>query len=205
MQVRPGRPRAPAAAAPGGAAERPLPGVLTPDASRRAARLEAILLDVDGVLTDGTFEPTGPSSKAPERKQFHARDGLGLVMASKLGLRLGFITGRRSGIVRDRAAELSLAFYRDGCLKKGPVFEEAGRELGLDPQQIAFIGDDVQDIPALRRAGFAAAPSDAHPAVLARVHFVAAAPGGRGAVREIVERILEARGELETALFDLWR
>ena len=182
----------------------PRPGQITPEAARRAARIEAILLDVDGVLTDGTFEPSGPASEAPERKQFHARDGLGLVMARKLGLQLGFITGRRSGMVRDRAAELSLAFYRDGCLRKGPVFDEACRKLGLERNQVAFLGDDVQDLPALRRAGFAAAPADAHPEVLARVHFVAAFPGGRGAVREIVECILEARGELERALFDLW-
>ena len=171
---------------------------------RRAGRIEAILFDVDGVLTDGGFEPGNEAAGFPERKRFHARDGLGLVMAKKCGIRLGFVTGRSSGVVRDRAAELSLDFLREGCFEKGRAFEEASGELGLAADRIAFVGDDVQDLPALGRAGFAAAPADAHPAVLARVHYIAAAPGGRGAAREIVERILEARGLLEHALFGLW-
>ncbi len=159
---------------------------------------------MDGVLTDGTFEPGHRASGTPERKRFHARDGLGLQMARRLGLELGIITGRRSEIVRERAAELSVAFYRDDCLDKGPVFEEACRKLGFAAKQVAFVGDDVQDLPALSRAGFAAAPRDAHPAVLARVHFVANAPGGRGAVREVVEHILHAQGRLHEALHELW-
>ncbi len=172
--------------------------------SRRAAAIEAILLDVDGVLTDGTFEPGDESAGIPERKRFHSRDGLGLVMAKKSGLRLGFVTGRRSGSVQGRAAELSLDFLREGCFDKGPAFDEACAAFGLGAPQVAFIGDDVQDLPALRRAGFAAAPADAHPAVLECVHFVADAPGGRGAVRQIIERILEARGLLDDALFRFW-
>lgn len=172
--------------------------------SRRAAAVEAILLDVDGVLTDGTFEPGDEDAGIPERKRFHSRDGLGLVMAKKSGLRLGFVTGRRSGTVRGRAAELSLDFLREGCFDKGPAFDEACATFGLLPEQVAFVGDDVQDLPALRKAGFAAAPADAHPAVLQCVHFVAGAPGGRGAVRQIIERILEARGLLDAALFRFW-
>ena len=181
-------------------------GPASPDdpVTRRAASIEAILLDVDGVLTDGSFEPADEDARIPERKRFHSRDGLGLVMAKRSGLRLGFITGRRSGVVRDRAAELSLDFLREGCFDKGAAFDEASAALGLAPERIAFVGDDVQDLPALRKAGFAAAPADAHPAVLARVHFVAEANGGRGAVRQIIERILEARGLLEDALFRFW-
>jgi 3-deoxy-D-manno-octulosonate 8-phosphate phosphatase (KDO 8-P phosphatase) len=171
---------------------------------RRAALIEAILLDVDGVLTDGTFEPGDEGAGIRERKRFHSRDGLGLVMAKRCGMRLGFITGRPSGAVRGRAAELSLEFLREGCFDKGPAFEEACAAFGLRPEQVAFVGDDVQDLPALRRAGFAAAPADAHPAVLDSVHFVAEAPGGHGAVRQIIERILEARGLLDRALFRLW-
>lgn len=172
--------------------------------SRRAASIEAILLDVDGVLTDGTFEPGHEDAGIPERKRFHSRDGLGLVMAKRSGLRLGFITGRRSGVVRDRASELSLDFLREGCFDKGAAFGEACTAWGLAPEQVAFVGDDVQDLPAIRRAGFAAAPADAHPEVLARVHFVAEVNGGRGAVRQIIERILGARGLLENALFRFW-
>ncbi len=172
--------------------------------ARRAAAIKAVLLDVDGVLTDGTFEPGDEDAGVPERKRFHSRDGLGLVMAKKSGLRLGFVTGRRSGVVRGRAAELSLDFLREGCFDKGRAFEEACVAFGLTPEQVAFVGDDVQDLPALRRAGFAAAPADAHPAVLECVHFVADAPGGRGAVRQIIERILDARGLLDDALFRFW-
>ena len=172
--------------------------------SRRAAAIELILLDVDGVLTDGTFEPGAEDAGLPERKRFHSRDGLGLVMAKRCGLRLGFVTGRRSGVVRDRATELSLDFLREGCFEKGVAFEEACASLGLRPEQVAFVGDDVQDLPALQRAGLAAAPADAHPEVLARVHFVADARGGRGAVRQIIERILAARGQLDEALFRFW-
>ena len=172
--------------------------------SRRAAAIEAILLDVDGVLTDGTFEPGDEDAGIPERKRFHSRDGLGLVMAKKSGLRLGFVTGRRSGSVRGRAAELSLDYLREGCFDKGPAFDEACAAFGLHPEQVAFVGDDVQDLPALRKAGLAAAPADAHPAVLESVHFVADAPGGRGAVRQIIERILEARGQLDAALYRFW-
>ncbi len=162
--------------------------------------IEAILLDVDGVLTDGGFEPANEAAGTPERKRFHSRDGLGLLMAKRCGLRLGFITGRPSGAVRDRAAELDLDFLREGCFRKGPAFDDACREWGLAAAQVAFVGDDVQDLPAMRRAGFAAAPGDAHPRVRERADFVAEAPGGRGAVREVVERILEARGLLEAAV-----
>lgn len=166
----------------------------------RAARIEAILLDVDGVLTDGGFEPASEAAGTPERKRFHSRDGLGLLMAKRAGLRLGFITGRPSGAVRDRAAELDLDFLREGCFRKGPAFDDACREWGLAAGQVAFVGDDVQDLPAMRRAGLAAAPGDAHPLVRQKADFVAEAPGGRGAVREVVERILDARGLLEAAI-----
>ena len=94
--------------------------------ARRAAAIKAVLLDVDGVLTDGTFEPGDEDAGVPERKRFHSRDGLGLVMAKKSGLRLGFVTGRRSGVVRGRAAELSLDFLREGCsTRAGPLRKRA--------------------------------------------------------------------------------
>lgn len=164
------------------------------------SRIEGLLLDVDGVLTDGGFEPGNEAAGIPERKRFHSRDGLGLVMAKRSGLRVGFITGRASGVVRDRAAELDLDFLREGCFRKGPAFDDACREWGLAPERVAFVGDDVQDLPAMRRAGFSAAPADAHPLVRKEADLVSASPGGRGAVREVVERILAARGALDTAI-----
>ncbi len=173
--------------------------VWTPELRERASQVEAILLDVDGVLTDGTFVPADEESGLPEIKRFHARDGLGLLLARRSGIRLGFVTGRTSQIVRRRAQEIGAAFLREGCFTKGVAFEDACRSLSLAASQVAFIGDDVQDLPAMRRAGFAAAPSDAHPRVLAEALYVSDFPGGRGAVRQVVERILEARGALETA------
>ena len=164
------------------------------------SRIEGLLLDVDGVLTDGGFEPGNEAAGIPERKRFHSRDGLGLVMAKRSGLRIGFITGRASGVVRDRAAELDLDFLREGCFRKGPAFEDACREWGLPAERVAFVGDDVQDLPAMRRAGFSAAPADAHPLVKEAADLVSASPGGRGAVREVVERILAARGALDAAI-----
>lgn len=164
------------------------------------SRIEGLLLDVDGVLTDGGFEPGNEAAGIPERKRFHSRDGLGLVMAKRSGLRVGFITGRASGVVRDRAAELDLDFLREGCFRKGPAFEDACREWGLPAERVAFVGDDVQDLPAMRRAGFSAAPADAHPLVKEEADLVCASPGGRGAVREVVERILAARGTLDAAI-----
>jgi len=167
---------------------------------RRAARIRALLLDVDGVLTDGGFEPGDEETGTLERKRFHARDGLGLLLLKRRGLGLGFVTGRASAIVRARARELKLDFYREDCWTKGAALREAAEELDLEPGEIAFVGDDVQDLPALALAGFAACPCDAHEEVRRRVHYVASAAGGRGAVREISERILEARGELQDAL-----
>lgn len=163
------------------------------------AAIEAILFDVDGVLTDGSFEPADDELGLPERKRFHARDGLGLILARRAGLRIGFVTGRSAAVVVRRAREVGAAFVREQCFTKGIAFEEACRELGLAARQIAFVGDDVQDLPAMRRAGFSAAPADAHPRVVLAADFVSAFPGGRGAVREIVERILEARGALAAA------
>ncbi len=172
----------------------------TPELARRTGRVRALLLDVDGVLTDGSFEPG-----EAERKRFHARDGLGLLLLKRRGLRLGFVTGRASGIVRDRAREVGLDFYRENCWTKGKALREAASEFGLEPEEIAFVGDDVQDLPALALAGFAACPLDAHPEVRRRVHYVAGAPGGRGAVRDVAERILDARGELEETLLSFLR
>lgn len=172
----------------------------TPALEARAAAIEAVLFDVDGVLTDGTFEPADDVRGEPERKRFHARDGLGLLLLRRSGLRLGFVTGRRSELVERRAREVGAAFFRDGCFTKGEAFRDACDALALDAAQVAFVGDDVQDLPAMRRAGFSAAPADAHRRVLAAAHYVSDFDGGRGAVRQIVERILEARGTLEAAL-----
>jgi len=109
-----------------------------------------LLLDVDGVLTDGTFEPKGTE----EVKRFHSRDGIGLTLAKRAGLKLGLISGRVSSVVRDRARELGMHFVRLGVEEKLPVFLEAIAQEGLTPDAIAYMGDDLTDLPVLTRVGF---------------------------------------------------
>jgi len=164
---------------------------MDPDIVRRAAGIECLLTDVDGVLTNGTIL----LSSDEELKQFHVWDGSGIKYAQRAGLRVGFITGRRSETVARRAAELGVEDLHMGAIRKLPVLEEVMARHGLEPQQIAYVGDDLIDIPILTRVGLAAAVPEAHEEVLSRVHMVTRAPGGRGALREVIEIILKARGD----------
>ncbi len=163
----------------------------------RAAAIRLVLLDVDGVLTDGriVYDSAGAEAKA-----FHVRDGHRIKLAGRHGIRFGIITGRSSEVVARRAAELNIAIVRQGALKKLPVFEEVLAAEGLEPDAVAYMGDDIVDLPLLTRVGLAAAPADAPAVVRERAHFVATGGGGRGAVAELVELILAARGEWEAIL-----
>jgi 3-deoxy-D-manno-octulosonate 8-phosphate phosphatase (KDO 8-P phosphatase) len=164
----------------------------------KAGRIKMLLMDVDGVLTDGTFERHGDS----EVKRFHSRDGIGMVLARKAGLKLGVISGRESAAVAHRAEELKLDFVRLGVGDKLAAFQQALEQEGLLAEQVAFMGDDLPDLPVLGRAGLSAAVSDAHAEVKARVHYVTRARGGFGAVRELVDQILTAQGLLENLVQD---
>lgn len=157
----------------------------------RAARVKLLLLDCDGVLTDGRITPV---EGGEELKSFHTRDGHGLVMLHRAGLRSGIISGRKSRLVELRAADLGISFVRQGALNKVEVFESLLSEAGVEPAHTAYVGDDVVDIPLMRRCGFAVAVADATHDTRAAAHYITIAPGGFGAVREVCELILKAQG-----------
>jgi 3-deoxy-D-manno-octulosonate 8-phosphate phosphatase (KDO 8-P phosphatase) len=160
--------------------------------ARRCRSLRLLLTDVDGVLTDGTvlLLPGGQEAKA-----FHIRDGLGMVLAQRAGLKIGLLSGRRSAVVEGRAQELGIVLVRQGIADKGAAFKEILREEGLAPHEVAYMGDDINDLPVLVEAGLSGAPADAPFEVRSAAFMVTDARGGHGCLREFVEAILRARGE----------
>jgi 3-deoxy-D-manno-octulosonate 8-phosphate phosphatase (KDO 8-P phosphatase) len=156
----------------------------------RARRIRLLVLDVDGVLTDGRLylSPTGE-----ELKVFHVRDGSGLVAVQRAGITVAIISGRDSAAVSRRAAELGIRHVRQGVVDKGAELDRLLSELGVEPGETACVGDDTPDLPMLRRVGLAVGVADAHPALLEAAHWITRAPGGRGAVREVCDLLLSAR------------
>lgn len=167
------------------------------EAARRAAAIRAVMLDVDGTLTDGTIW-IGQDGEA--MKGFSVHDGFGLTLLRDAGLRLAIVTGRRSRIVEARAAELKIETVIQGVGDKGAALRELAASFGLPPTAIACVGDDWPDLPAFALAGLAAAPAGACAPVLAAAHWVSTRPAGQGAVREFAEWLLAARGELDALL-----
>lgn len=168
-----------------------------PDLRARAARLQLLIFDVDGVLTDGSLYL---GDDGQEFKVFHSRDGQGMVMLRESGVRLAVITGRSSRVVQTRMEGLGVAHIHQGCKEKLPAYEDLRQRLGLADEQIGYVGDDVVDLPVMRRAGLAVAVGDAHPLVRQQAHWCTQANGGRGAAREVCEFILDAQGNLERIL-----
>ena len=161
------------------------------------AQLRLLVLDVDGVLTDGTvLYGTG----IEEVKAFHTRDGAGLALWRDAGMLTTFITGRGGDSVQRRAQELRIGRIWERARDKSAAFDEMLKHFGVTEAQTLVMGDDVPDLRILERAGFAAAPADASPDVLPRVHYVARATGGHGAVREVIEHVLRATGRWEALL-----
>mgnify|MGYP001305617899 CR=1 FL=1 len=156
----------------------------------RARRIKLLIMDCDGVLTDGRiyFGPTGE-----ELKVFHVRDGQGLVEFHKAGFRSGIISGRNSPIVELRAKQLGVEFIFQGRKEKVSAFHELIAAAGVTAEETAFIGDDTPDAEVFPYVGLAVAIADAHEAVKAAAHYVAKADGGRGAVRELIDLILNAK------------
>ncbi len=161
------------------------------EVERRAARVKLLLLDCDGVLTDGRITLVG---EADEQKSFHTRDGHGLVLLHRAGLRSGIISGRTSSAVVRRAQDLGITHVRQGALNKIEVFEELLSAEGFDADEVAFVGDDVTDIPLMLRCGLGVAVADATHDTRDAAHYVTTLPGGSGAVREVCELILKAQG-----------
>jgi 3-deoxy-D-manno-octulosonate 8-phosphate phosphatase (KDO 8-P phosphatase) len=157
----------------------------------RARRVRLILLDVDGVLTDGTVDI---HSTGGESKPFFIRDGLGMVWARKSGLEVGLLSGRPSEATTRRADELGLRIVSQGSNDKRGAFASILTTHGFGADEVAYMGDDLVDLPILRQAGLSTAPADAVDDVRSRVDWVSRHPGGRGAVRELVELVLAAQG-----------
>jgi 3-deoxy-D-manno-octulosonate 8-phosphate phosphatase (KDO 8-P phosphatase) len=160
--------------------------------AERCRRLRLVLSDVDGVMTDGTVIVLGDGREA---KAFHIRDGLGIVMAHRAGLKTGVLSGRRSDATTQRATELGMAVVRQGVADKGAALREICEELALSPAEVAYIGDDVNDLPVIDAVGLSAAPADAPLEVRGRAFMIMEMPGGRGCLREFLEAILRARGD----------
>jgi len=160
-------------------------------AEDRARRVAMLLMDVDGTMTDGTILilPDGE-----ELRSYHVADGLGILLAQMAGLRVGVITGKESRSVATRAKRLRLAELYQGAIDKKKALDEILARNGLAAEKVAYIGDDLGDLEALRTVGLAGAVADAHPDVKSCAHYVCRTAGGRGAVREFIEFILKAQG-----------
>jgi 3-deoxy-D-manno-octulosonate 8-phosphate phosphatase (KDO 8-P phosphatase) len=155
------------------------------------ARIELLVLDVDGVLTDGRITL---SESGQEIKSFHAKDGAGMKYWKRVGKKLAIISGRGSPVIAHRANELGVDVLRIGAKDKLPVYREILAELGVSDEQVAVVGDDLTDLPILRQCGFPVAPADAVDEVKAAATYVTRLPGGAGCVREIIELILKHTG-----------
>jgi len=164
--------------------------VTTAKVQARARQIRLILLDVDGVLTDGTVVMHADGT---ESKGFHIRDGAAIVWAMQAGIEVGVLSARTSGATTQRAAQLGMKIVSQGIGGKLTEFERILAEQSIAEDNVAYMGDDLLDIPVLRRAGLAGAPADAAAEVQAAAHWISGQPGGRGAVREFIELVLRAQ------------
>jgi 3-deoxy-D-manno-octulosonate 8-phosphate phosphatase (KDO 8-P phosphatase) len=167
------------------------------DVLARAAQIKLVIFDVDGVLTDGRliFGDDGQEYKA-----FHSRDGHGMKMLQHSGVEVGIITGRTSKVVDHRMANLGVQHVYQGKLEKLPAFEALISKLDLKPEQVAYMGDDVVDLPVMLRVGLAVATNDAHALVAQHAHWQTPHGGGLGAARDLCELIMEAQGALASEM-----
>jgi 3-deoxy-D-manno-octulosonate 8-phosphate phosphatase (KDO 8-P phosphatase) len=171
----------------------PEPG--TRNVAAKAANIKLILLDVDGVLTDGAVVVYGDGS---ESKRFHIRDGIALVWAQRAGITVGLLSARQSPTTARRAAQLGITLIHQGVASKLATYDQIVGDMVLRDDQVAYMGDDIVDLAVLGRAGLSAAPADAVEEVRSRVDFVSAHGGGDGAVRELVELILRSQKHWDT-------
>ncbi|MFW6372277.1 MAG: KdsC family phosphatase [Thermodesulfobacteriota bacterium] len=171
------------------------PREVLPDADALKAdalkKVRLLLLDVDGVLTDGTIIYNEDGS---ETKRFHVRDGLGIRLLMEAGIGVAIVTGRSSRALHHRCRNLGIEAIYDGVEDKGALISRIEVRTGVSPDEMAFVGDDLPDLPLMRRVGISVAVADGHPAVREAADMTTAAPGGKGAVREVCEAILKARG-----------
>ena len=163
----------------------------------KASKIKLLLFDVDGVLTDGKILLHADGS---ESKQFDIKDGTGIIWAQRAGLTVGLLSARTSAATGQRAAQLGITLVHQGVASKLESYEQIVDSLLLDDEQVAYMGDDVLDLPVLVRVGLATAPADAVEDVRSRVHWVSTAKGGQGAARDLIEVILRAKGRWDALL-----
>lgn len=161
---------------------------------KKARKIKLLLLDVDGVLTDGGIYI---DDRGIETKRFDVRDGQGITLLRRAGIEVGFVTGRSSKLVRVRARELGVSIIHQGVRNKADAYQRIKQKSRLEDESVAYVGDDIADVPILRRAGLAIVVRDAWYGVRPYADYVAQAEGGRGAVREVCELLLKAQ--------DLWK
>lgn len=164
----------------------------------RAKKIKLLLMDIDGVLTDGRiYYVPAPRGGFVETKGFHSRDGFGIRFAYQAGLKTGVLSGRGGPIVEHRMKELGINYIHLNHLEKLETYQEMLRVAGVKDAEVCYMGDDLVDLPILRRAGLAVGVADGHPMLRRHVHYCTKALGGCGAVREAIELILAAQGKLE--------
>ena len=174
------------------------PSKVTAGVRARAKKIRVLLMDVDGVLTDGhVWLLSRRDGTASELKGFSAYDGAGLKLARAAGLRTGVITGRESSAVAQRSRECELEFVFQGRASKLGAYEEILQATGASESEVAYVGDDLPDLPVLQRVGFAIAVANAALEVKHAAHYVTVRTGGEGAVREVIELIVKAQGKWE--------
>jgi 3-deoxy-D-manno-octulosonate 8-phosphate phosphatase (KDO 8-P phosphatase) len=163
---------------------------------RRARKIKLLLLDVDGVMTDGRiYYVPRPEGGMFEAKTFHSRDGIGIRYVRDAGIKVGIISGRGSDTVRYRAAELKLDFIEENTIKKIPPYERIREAAGVKDDEVCYVGDDLVDLPIMKRVGLAVCVQNGDPFLRRHVHYVTKAAGGLGAIRETIEIILDAQGK----------
>jgi len=166
--------------------------IMDEEVLNRIRKIRLLMLDVDGVLTDGRIIM---NDAGQESKHFDVKDGHGLKLIMRYGIDVVLLTGRSSSVVTHRAADLGIREVFQGILNKLDFFQQFITERGLSPEVVAYIGDDVVDIPVLKRIGFSVTVKDAVDEVKKKVHFITEQPGGRGAVREVCDLILKVQGK----------
>ncbi len=167
------------------------------DILQKAKSIKLVIFDVDGVLTDGALFI---GDDGQEYKAFNSKDGHGMVMLQNTGIKIAVITGRISKVVEHRMADLGIEHVFQGRRDKLSAFEKLLGEFSISPQETAYVGDDIVDLPVLTRVGLAICVQDAHPLVKRHAHWVTGNPGGRGAAREVCEIIMDAQGMLDAAI-----
>ncbi len=162
--------------------------------TEQATKIKLVIFDVDGVLTDGSLFI---GDDGQEYKAFNSRDGLGMAMLQHSGVEIGIITARTSTVVKHRMDSLAIKYVYQGRKEKLPAYQELLLESGYQSEQVAYVGDDLVDLPVLLNVGLAIAVADAHPFVTKHVHWQTDNNGGRGAARDVCEMIMSAQGTLE--------